>query len=266
MARTKKTAIRNAAATPSRAEHERAALKAAGKHPPAGKAPRNYGGKTPSVVTTLKATGRKKRRARNGSAALREIRRYQKSTESLIPKLPFQRLVREISQEIADDKNMDGLRFQAEALLAMQEAAEKFLVQHFEASFRMAIHGKRITLLARDSDAASLLGKMMGAPIYNNMTPSDGRLSPEELKRQNEDARAEAARVKAFKAQQRAKRSADIVVEKAAAKARGEARRAAAAAKKAAAEAKKAAANNVDAEVDRLLDEHEDADDDEIDY
>jgi hypothetical protein len=56
--------------------------------------------------------------------ALREIRKYQKSTELLIRKLPFQRLVREIAQDFKTD-----LRFQSSAVLALQEAAEAYLVR-----------------------------------------------------------------------------------------------------------------------------------------
>ena len=59
--------------------------------------------------------------------ALREIRKYQKSTELLMPKLSFSRLVREIASEISTD-----LRFQSGALEALQEAAEAYLVNEFE--------------------------------------------------------------------------------------------------------------------------------------
>ena len=59
--------------------------------------------------------------------ALREIRRYQKSTELLLPKLPFKRLVREIAHEINKE-----LRFQSGALVALQEATEAYLVNEFE--------------------------------------------------------------------------------------------------------------------------------------
>jgi len=67
-------------------------------------------------------------RYRPGTVALREIRKYQKSTELLIRKLPFQRLVREIAQDFKTD-----LRFQSSAVLALQEAAEAYLVGLFEA-------------------------------------------------------------------------------------------------------------------------------------
>lgn len=73
----------------------------------------------------LPSPGKKKlNRYRPGTVALREIRRYQKSTELLIRKLPFQRLVREIAQDFKTD-----LRFQSTAILALQEASEAYLVR-----------------------------------------------------------------------------------------------------------------------------------------
>ena len=72
-------------------------------------------GQTPRI----QAGERKKPRYRPGTVALREIRKYQKSTELLIRKMPFARLVREIAQEFRTD-----LRFQSSAILALQEAAE----------------------------------------------------------------------------------------------------------------------------------------------
>ncbi len=74
-----------------------------------------------------------------GTVALREIRRYQKSTELLIRKLPFQRLVREIAQSYINR----GPRFQGAAVLALQEAAEAYLVGLFEDTNLCAIHAKR---------------------------------------------------------------------------------------------------------------------------
>jgi histone H3/H4 len=73
---------------------------------------------------------KKPHRYRPGTVALREIRRYQKSTDLLIRKLPFQRLVREVAQDFKPN-----LRFQSTAILALQEAAEAYLVQLFEVRF-----------------------------------------------------------------------------------------------------------------------------------
>lgn len=92
---------------------------------------------------------KKPRRYQPGAAALQEIRKYQKTTELLIRKLPFQRLVREISQEFKTD-----LRFQSSALLALQEAAESYLVNLLEDVNLCAIHAKRVTIMKRDIDLA----------------------------------------------------------------------------------------------------------------
>ena len=89
---------------------------------------------------------RKPRRFRPGTVALREIRKYQKSTELLIRKIPFQRLVREVVYEL---KGKD-YKFQSTALLALQEASESFLVNMFEQCNHIAIHGKRVTLQVKD--------------------------------------------------------------------------------------------------------------------
>ena len=81
--------------------------------------------------------------------ALREIRKYQKSTNLLIRKIPFQRLVREIAQDFKSD-----LRFQSTAILALQEASESYLVVLFEDTNLCAIHAKRVTIMPRDLQLA----------------------------------------------------------------------------------------------------------------
>ena len=80
----------------------------------------------------------------SGIVALREIRRYQKSTELLIRRMPFQRLVREIAQDFKTD-----LRFQSSAVLALQEASEAYLVGLFEDTNLCAIHAKRVTIMPK---------------------------------------------------------------------------------------------------------------------
>lgn len=92
---------------------------------------------------------KKPHRFRPGTKALREIRRYQKSTELLIRKLPFQRLVKEIAQGFKTD-----LRFQASAVAALQEASESYLVGLFEDTNLCAIHAKRVTIMPRDMQLA----------------------------------------------------------------------------------------------------------------
>ena len=167
MARTKQTARKS---TGGKAPRKQLATKAARKS-----APSTGGVKKPH-------------RYRPGTVALREIRRYQKSTELLIRKLPFQRLVREIAQdfktelrflssavirryqkstellirklpfqrlvrEIAQDFKTD-LRFQSSAVMALQEASEAYLVGLFEDTNLCAIHAKRVTIMPKDIQLA----------------------------------------------------------------------------------------------------------------
>ncbi|KAF8553763.1 histone H3 [Imleria badia] len=117
-----------------------------------GKEPRKqllgqYGRKRVAKKVVAPATGgvKKPHRFRPGTVALREIRRYQKSTELLIRKLPFQRLVREIAQDFKTD-----LRFQTSAVMALQEASEAYLVSLFEDTNLAAIHAKRVTIQPKD--------------------------------------------------------------------------------------------------------------------
>ena len=91
----------------------------------------------------------KKRRHRPGTKALREIRRFQKSGELLVPRLPFARLVKEIAQNFSG-RMSGGLRFQSAAIQALQEAAEAYLVQLFEDTVLCCIHAKRVTIMSKD--------------------------------------------------------------------------------------------------------------------
>lgn len=110
------------------------------------KAPKLSGGEEVAKIA------KKKFRYKPGVVALRDIRKYQKSTQLLIPKVPFQRLVREIAHDmgILRPGLQDGLRFQSSALLAFQEAAEAYLVGLFEDTNLCCIHAKRITVMRRD--------------------------------------------------------------------------------------------------------------------
>ena len=92
---------------------------------------------------------RKPRRFRPGTVALREIRKYQKSTELLIRKIPFQRLVRQVCQSLGSKLGYQ-LRFQSQALLALQEGAEAYLVNMFDQCNDICLHSKRVTLQVKD--------------------------------------------------------------------------------------------------------------------
>ena len=91
----------------------------------------------------------RKQRFRPGTVALREIKRYQKSTALLLPRAPFQRLVRNICGNIDSD-----LRFQAQGLLALQEAAEAYIVGIFEDSNLCCLHASRVTVMKKDMELA----------------------------------------------------------------------------------------------------------------
>jgi len=103
------------------------------------------------IKKTAPAEGgmKRKMRWRPGTVALREIKRYQKATELLLAKAPFQRFVRAICDGI------DGqIRFQSQALLALQEAAESYLTGLFEDANLCAIHALRVTVMKKDLDLA----------------------------------------------------------------------------------------------------------------
>jgi histone H3/H4 len=91
-----------------------------------------------------------RRRYRPGEKALREIRFYQRSNDLLIRKLPFARLVKEIQTYFSRKE----FRWQANAILALQEAAEAHLVSLFEDAYLCTIHTKRVTLMPKDIQLA----------------------------------------------------------------------------------------------------------------
>mmetsp|Transcript_24358 Transcript_24358/g.35739 ORF Transcript_24358/g.35739 Transcript_24358/m.35739 type:complete len:134 (-) Transcript_24358:210-611(-) len=91
-----------------------------------------------------------RRRYRPGQKALREIRFYQRNTDLLIRKLPFARLVREIQTYFSRKE----YRWQADALIALQEAAESHLVGLFEDANLCTIHAKRVTVMPKDIQLA----------------------------------------------------------------------------------------------------------------
>uniref|UniRef100_A0A7S3CMB8 Core Histone H2A/H2B/H3 domain-containing protein n=2 Tax=Eukaryota TaxID=2759 RepID=A0A7S3CMB8_9SPIT len=94
-----------------------------------------------------------KKSVRRGTVALREIRKYQKSTGSLIPRAPFQRLVRELTQSLTADE----MRWQVSAVAALQEAMEAYLVGLLEDSQLASIHAKRVTVMPKDMQLARRL-------------------------------------------------------------------------------------------------------------
>lgn len=107
----------------------------------------------------IKEEQKPKRRAAKGTVALREIRKYQKSSELLVPKAPFVRLIKEVLHSMQGEKNSTTYptKFQASAVLALQEASEAFLVGLFEDANLCAIHAKRVTIMPKDMQLARQL-------------------------------------------------------------------------------------------------------------
>ncbi|CZR59281.1 probable histone 3 [Phialocephala subalpina] len=95
---------------------------------------------------------RKKRRYKPGTKALQEIRKFQRSTDLLLLKLPFSRLVREIALTLRPAG--EGMRWQSQAIQALQEASEAFLVHLFEDTNLCALHAKRVTIMQKDIQLA----------------------------------------------------------------------------------------------------------------
>lgn len=113
---------------------------------------KSTGGKAPRKQLATKAARKKEKppvkkphRYKPGTVAIREIKKYQKSTELLLRKGPFARLVRQVAQDFKTD-----LRFQSTAILALQSAAEAFLISIFEDANLCAIHAKRVTIQDKD--------------------------------------------------------------------------------------------------------------------
>ena len=89
---------------------------------------------------------RKPHHWRPGMVALREIQKFQKNTDLLIRKAPFQRLV----CKIALGFGKSDLQMQSTAVLALQEAAKYFMVDVFSNTNLCAMHGKRVTIMKKD--------------------------------------------------------------------------------------------------------------------
>ena len=127
------------------------------------------GGKTPQKQLATKAARkqgggqgvRPKPRQSYAIMALWEIRHFHKSVDLLIPLLPFQQLVREITQDFRMD-----LQFQSSAILALQEAAEAWLISIFESANLCCIHRGRIAICPKDFYLVCLIHHIAGINMW----------------------------------------------------------------------------------------------------
>ena len=90
-----------------------------------------------------------KRRARPGVKALREIKQYQRSTDTIVPRAPLQRIVKDITS-----KYMPEARYSHGALEAVHQCLESYMVALFEDTGLCAVHAKRMTIMTRDMKLA----------------------------------------------------------------------------------------------------------------
>lgn len=104
--------------------------------------------------TPVLSAKKKPHRFRAGTVALREIRKFQKSFDLLLPKAPFRRLIKEMVNDVSTERHLGTAkitRVTEDGYLALQEAAEAYIVQFFQMTNRFAIHGKRVTLTRDDA-------------------------------------------------------------------------------------------------------------------
>ena len=110
---------------------------------------------------------KKKMKFKPGTVALREIRRYQKSMSLLLPRASFQRVVKSVC---FDSLGQTDVRFQAQALIALQEATEAYLVGVFEDANLCCIHANRVTIQKKDM---SLARRIRGEENFDRSLPED---------------------------------------------------------------------------------------------
>ncbi|XP_066363881.1 histone H3-like centromeric protein CENH3 [Miscanthus floridulus] len=151
MARTKHQAVRK----PTQKPKKKLQFERAGGASTSATPERNAGTGGGAAARVTRGRVEKKHRWRQGTVALREIRKYQKSTEPLIPFAPFVRVVKELTGFITDWRIG---RYTPEALLALQEAAEFHLIELFEVANLCAIHAKRVTVMQKDIQLARRIG------------------------------------------------------------------------------------------------------------
>merc|ERR1711917_72120 len=108
--------------------------------------PHKLASKKPVEITASLQAIDYQKKFKPGTLALREIRKYQKSSDLLLRKMPFKRIVRQVIRQL---DNSGDIRFQQSSFSVLQEATENFLVNMLEDSYRCAIHAKRVTLLPR---------------------------------------------------------------------------------------------------------------------
>lgn len=116
------------------------------------------------TVRTFEHHERKRRKP--GTVALKQIKYYQKTTDLLIRLLPFQRLVKEIGEQLGINE-FSNYKWKASAIEALQHATEAYLTAVFEDVNKAAIHAKRITIRTEDLHLVrSIRGKVNPSEMF----------------------------------------------------------------------------------------------------
>lgn len=123
---------------------------------------------------------KKKYRFKSGTVALREIKRFQKSVDTLIPKMPLRRLIREVAQPYKEE-----LRFSRTSMDALQEASESYLVQLFSDANNCAIQHGRVTIEPHDMRLAMAMRHDHNLPQVVLLDPIHTRRNVVASKRKN---------------------------------------------------------------------------------
>jgi histone H3 len=127
----------------------------------------------PVIKPSTKPENEKKKKG-----ALNEIREHQRSTVLLIPKAPFNRLVREIAQGFKTD-----IRFGGDSVTALMEAAEYYLVQKFQKYNLYAIHAKRVTIMPKDIRLDEQIDTINGSRLHTvkpDLPPPDEQMEDQD--------------------------------------------------------------------------------------
>ena len=188
----------------------RVAGKAAAKAPAKGPARKTVSAKAARKTLPLNRRSapatdgvKKPHRYRPGTVALREIRRYQKSTNLMIPKMPYVKLLREITQDqCKQPKDGNDYRWQGVAILATQTAAEDYLTVQLEDANVCALHSKRVTVMPKDiqlvrrikGEEAVITNRNSVAAIYKHSNDAEKKREAELEKIKAEMERKKAAR------------------------------------------------------------------------
>lgn len=120
----------------------------------------------------------RRKRAKPGDRAIKEIDMYQKMTRTLVPRTNMERVIRELLHAIPCGENTKKRKLSPLAVDVIQELAEDYIVKRFKASQVMAIHAKRVTVQPEDwHNAAKIQTILTGHEQVADTTPINARFS-----------------------------------------------------------------------------------------